>query len=70
LHWLEDSLIKLDKPKQGRRKELVLAERIWRMKAEGKTVPQMKAIFETDGQYFTEDKIKSYLKSRRKKPLV
>lgn len=70
LHWLEDSLIKLDKAKPGRRKEFLLAARIWGMKAEGKTVPQMKAIFEAERQYFTEDKIKSYLKSRRKKPTI
>lgn len=67
LHRLEDSLIKLDKPRPGRRKEIELAMRIWAMKAEGKTVPQMKSIFESEKQYFSEDKIKSYLKSRRKK---
>ena len=67
LHGLEDSLIKLDKAKPGRKKQLVLEARIWGMKAEGKTVPQMKAIFQSEGQYFSPEKIESYLKTRRKK---
>jgi hypothetical protein len=67
LRGLEDSLIQLAKPKRGRKVEAALAMRIWRLKAEGKTTPQMKAIFESEGQYFSLEKIESYLKTRRRK---
>jgi hypothetical protein len=67
LYGLEDALMRLAKPKRGRREESDLALRIWRLKADGKTVPQMKAIFESEGQFFSEERIKSYLKTRRKK---
>jgi hypothetical protein len=70
LRGLEDELSKLDKAKPGRRKEIVLAVRIWGMKAEGKTAVQMKAIFESEGQHFSLEKIESYLKTRRKKPPI
>ncbi len=30
------------------------------------TVPQMQVIFKADGQYFSREKIESYLKTRRK----
>ena len=67
LHGLEDSLVELDKPKRGRKEERGLAMRIWELKAEGKTAPQIKAIFKSDGQHFSLEKIESYLKTRRKK---
>jgi len=67
LRGLEDSLIELAKPKRGRKEETALAMRIWSLKAEGKTAPQMKVIFESEGQYFSLEKIESYLKTRRKK---
>jgi len=58
--------IALPKTKKGRKVETELAERIWKFKAEGKTVPQMQAIFKEEGQHFTREKIESYLKTRRK----
>jgi len=64
----EEGLVHLAKPRRGRREELELASRIWALRAEGKTVSQMKAIFEAEGQYFSPEKIESYLKTRRKKP--
>ncbi len=63
----KDELIRLAKPKRGRKEERDLATRIWTLKAEGKTVPQIKAIFESEGQYFSIEKVESYLKTRRKK---
>jgi hypothetical protein len=68
LDGLEDTLVALAKPKRGRKQEVALATRIWTLKAEGKTAPQMKAIFESEGQYFSLEKVESYLKTRRKKP--
>jgi len=56
------------KGKPGRKAEIELAERIWKLKAEGKTVPEMQAIFRAEGQHFSKEKIESYLKTRRKKP--
>lgn len=58
----------LKKVKRGRKPETELAELIWKLKAEGKTVPQMQAIFRAEGQHFSAEKIESYLKTRRRKP--
>jgi hypothetical protein len=69
LRGLEDSLVELAKPKRGRKEETALAMRIWTLRAERKTVTQIKAIFESEGQYFTEDKIKGYLRKRRRKDI-
>lgn len=55
------------KPKRGRKEEVQLAERIWKLKAEGKTVPQMRALFESEGKLFSKEAIASYLKTRRRK---
>lgn len=68
LQELEEALVALAKPRRGRREERELASRIWTLKAEGKTVPQIRSIFESEGQYFSAEKIESYLKTRRKKP--
>ena len=68
LYGLEDALIQLAKSKRGRKEERDFAARIWSLKAEGKTVPQIMAIFASEGQHCTDEKIKSYLKTRRKKP--
>jgi hypothetical protein len=68
LEELEEGLVSLAKPRRGRREERELAGRIWAMKAQGKTAPQMKATFDSEGQYFSLEKIESYLKTRRKKP--
>ena len=54
------------KGKPGRKPETKLAERILKLKAEGKTVPQMQAIFKSEGEHFSREKIESYLKTRRK----
>jgi hypothetical protein len=54
------------KGKPGRKAEIELADRIWKFKAEGRTVPQMQAIFKAEGQHFSREKIESYLKTRRK----
>jgi hypothetical protein len=54
------------KGKPGRKAEMELAESIWKLKAEGRTVPQMQAIFKAEGQHFSTEKIESYLKTRRK----
>jgi hypothetical protein len=64
----EDEIMRLAQPKRGRKEESDLAIRILGMKAEGKTVPQIRAIFESEGKYFSPEKIESYLKTRRKKP--
>ncbi len=63
----DEELLRLAQPKRGRKEESELAIRILGLKADGKTVPQMKAIFESEGQYFSTEKIESYLKTRRKK---
>ncbi len=63
----EDEIMRRAQRKRGRKEEGELAARILGMKAEGKTAPQMKAIFESEGQYFSAEKIESYLKTRRKK---
>jgi hypothetical protein len=58
--------LEIKKGKPGRKAEIVLADRIWKLKAEGKTVPQIQAIFKAEGQHFSREKIESYLKTRRK----
>jgi hypothetical protein len=58
--------LEITKGKAGRKAEIELAERIWKLKAEGRTVPQMQAIFKAEGQHFSIEKIESYLKTRRK----
>jgi hypothetical protein len=60
--------LEITKGKPGRKAEIELAERIWKLQAEGRTVPQMQAIFKAEGQHFSRDKIESYLKTRRKPP--
>ena len=67
LNGMEESISGLFKSKRGRKEETDLAIRIWTLKADGKTVPQMKAIFESEGQFFSEERIKSYLKTRRRR---
>jgi hypothetical protein len=67
LEELEEGLVSLAKPRRGRKQERELASRIWTLKSEGKTVPQIKSIFESEDQYFSAEKIESYLKTRRKK---
>jgi hypothetical protein len=56
----------MKKAKPGRKAETELYRRISQLKAEGKTVPQMQAIFKAEGQHFSREKIESYLKTRRK----
>jgi hypothetical protein len=58
--------LEIKKGKAGRKAEIELAERIWKLKAEGRTVPQMQAIFKAEGQHYSREKIESYLKTRRK----
>jgi hypothetical protein len=60
--------LEIKKRKPGRKVETALAERIWKLKAEGKTVPQIQAIFRAEDQHFSREKIESYLKTRRKSP--
>ena len=67
LQGREDELMRLAEPRRGRKEERDLAVRIWSLKAEGKTAPQMKVIFESEGQHYSLEKIESYLKTRRKK---
>jgi hypothetical protein len=54
--------------KPGRRAETELAERIWKLRAEGKTVLQIQDVFRTEGQHRSKEQIESYLKTRRRKP--
>jgi uncharacterized protein (UPF0335 family) len=63
----EDELVQLAKNRPGRKVKRDLAERIWRLRHDGKNVRQIKAIFEAEGQHLSEEAIKSYLKTRRKK---
>jgi hypothetical protein len=65
----EEELVRLAKRKPGRKEERALANRIWTLRAERKTVPQIVAIFEAEGQYFSKGKIESYLKTRRRNKL-
>lgn len=67
LEGVEDELVELAKPKPGRKQERELAERIWRLKAEGKTVPQIRTILASEGTHKSSEAIASYLKARRKK---
>jgi hypothetical protein len=58
--------LEITKGKAGRKAEIELAEHIWKLKAEGRTVPQMQAIFKAEGLHYSREKIESYLKTRRK----
>jgi hypothetical protein len=62
-----DSHVQMPRRNRGRKPETDLAERIWILKDEGKTVPEMQAIFEAENQHFSQEKIEAYLKSRRRK---
>lgn len=64
----EPELLHLAKSKRGRKPERELSERILLLKAEGKTVPQMKAILASEGTHKSPEAIAAYLKTRRKKP--
>lgn len=52
----------------GRKMETELAERIWKLRAEGKTVFQIQEIFRAEGQHRSKEQIESYLKTRRRSP--
>jgi hypothetical protein len=67
LEHVEDELLRLAKPKPGRKAEQKLAARILSLKAEGKTARLIREIFEAEGSHFSQEKIESYLKTRRKK---
>jgi hypothetical protein len=67
LQAYEQVLLRLAKPKVGRREEGELAARIYNLRAEGKTVREMIAIFEAQGQFYSKEKVESYLKTRRRK---
>jgi hypothetical protein len=62
-----EQLLRLAKPKTGRKEERELAARIYGLRAEGKTVSEIRMIFEVEGQHYSPEKIESYLKTRRKK---
>ncbi|MBZ5667370.1 MAG: hypothetical protein LAO30_22555 [Acidobacteriia bacterium] len=62
----EEELLLLAKSKPGRKEERELAGRILCLKAKGMTVPQIKKAFEKENQYYSLEKIESYLKTRRK----
>lgn len=68
LEAYEKRLMELVQPKPGRKVERELAERIWQLKAEGKTVPQIHAILQTQGYVLTKEAVAEYLKTRRNKP--
>ncbi|MHB8654678.1 MAG: hypothetical protein ACYDA9_12460 [Terriglobia bacterium] len=63
----EEELMRLAKPKPGRRLERELAERIWSLRAEGRTVRQIQAELERDGRSISKEAVESYLKTRRRK---
>jgi hypothetical protein len=67
LEHYEDELMALAEPKRGRKKEVELAARIRELKVEGKTVPQIKATFESEGKHYSTEMIESYLKTRRRR---
>jgi hypothetical protein len=52
----------------GRKTEVELAERIWKLHAEGKTVPQIQAILEAEKKSYSREAIAAYLKGRRREP--
>lgn len=54
--------------KSGRKTETALAERIWTLRNEGKTVREIQAIFLAEGKTHSLVAIEAYLKKRRKKP--
>lgn len=61
------ALANVPRGRPGRKEEMELARRIWQLKAEGKNVRQIGAIFKAEGQHFSKEKIEAYLKTRRKK---
>jgi|SRR5580704_3081320 hypothetical protein len=63
----ESVLVRWAESKPGRKQERELAERIWQLKAEKKTVPQIRAILESEGIYKSREAVAAYLKTRRKK---
>jgi hypothetical protein len=65
-NW-EEALIYLAKSRPGRREERELAGKIWALKAEGRTVPKIVSMFQSEGKNYSEETIKSYLKTRRRK---
>jgi hypothetical protein len=62
----ESTLLRLAKPKPGRKQESALARRIYQLKAEGKNVPQIQRILENEGEFRSREAVASYLKTRRK----
>jgi len=56
----------LPKGTPGRKRETQLAERIWQLRDEGNTVPQMQAILQAEGEHCSKEKIEAYLKTRRR----
>ncbi|SRR5216683_5799260 len=62
----EEKLLRLAKPKRGRKREHKLAARIWTLNSEGFNVPQIAAILEPQGEHLSQDAVASYLKTRRK----
>lgn len=63
----EEELLRLARPRPGRREERELAERIYSLKAEGKTVSEIQRVFERESQHYSREKIESYLKTRRRR---
>jgi len=63
----EEELLRLAKPKPGRKEERELAARILSLRAEGKTVSDILRAFEKENDHITRDGIESYLKTRRKR---
>jgi hypothetical protein len=63
----QEYLIWFLRPKRGRKQENELAKRIWSLKAQGKTVPQIRTIFRSEGKYFSPEKIEYYLKTHRRR---
>lgn len=62
-----EALSYVPKGKPGRKPERKLAERIWKLHAEGKSVPEMQRIFRAEGKNYSREAIEAYLKTRRKK---
>jgi hypothetical protein len=62
----EEKLLRLAKPKLGRKKKQKLAARIWALNSEGFNVPRIAAILEAQGEHLSKEAVASYLKTRRK----
>ena len=62
----EEELLQLAKRRPGRKEERELAAQIYSLRAEGKTVPQIRRILAKKGKNCSCEAIESYLKSRRK----